>query len=41
MHLFDIDVKNGQRFKESDTLSAGDNITVFNTKGQNGIMYLL
>ena len=32
MHLFDIDVKNGQRFKESDTLSAGNNITVFDTK---------
>ncbi len=32
VHLFDIDVKNGQRFKESDTLSAGDKITVFDTE---------
>ncbi len=31
-HLFDIDVPNGQYFKESDTLSAGDSITVFDTK---------
>lgn len=38
MHLFDIDVKNGQRFKESDTLSAGNNITVFDTKwGKMGL----
>lgn len=32
MHLFDIDVEGGQRFKESATLSPGDNITVFNTE---------
>lgn len=32
MHLFDIDVKNGQRFKESDMLSAGNSTTVFNTE---------
>lgn len=32
MHLFDIDIKGGQYFKESDTLTAGDNITVFGTK---------
>lgn len=31
MHLFDIDVQNGQQFKESDTLMAGDKITVFDT----------
>lgn len=31
MHLFDINVTNGQKFKESDTLSAGNNITVFDT----------
>ncbi len=31
MHLFDIDVKGGQRFMESDTLSAGNEITVFDT----------
>ena len=32
VHLFDIDVKGGQAFKESDTLTPGDNITVFNTE---------
>lgn len=32
VHLFDIDVKNGQKFKESDTLSKGDKITVFDTE---------
>lgn len=32
MHLFDIDVKGGQRFMESDTLSAGNKITVFDTE---------
>ena len=31
MHLFDINVKGGQRFMESETLSAGDQITVFDT----------
>lgn len=31
MHLFDIDVKGGQRFKESDVFTAGDAITVFDT----------
>jgi len=31
MHLFDIDVKGGQYFKESDTLSAGNQVTVFDT----------
>ena len=31
-HLFDIDVKGGQRFKESDTLSPGNAITTFETK---------
>ena len=31
MHLFDIDVAGGQRFFESETLSAGDQITVFST----------
>ncbi len=30
-HLFDIDVKGGQYFKESDTLSAGKDITIFDT----------
>ena len=32
VHLFDIDVKGGQRFKESDTLTAGDKSTVFDTE---------
>ena len=31
MHLFDIDVKGGQRFFESDTLSPGNAVTVFST----------
>lgn len=31
MHLFDIDVKGGQRFFESDTLSPGNSVTVFPT----------
>ena len=31
MHLFDICVKDGQQFKESDTFSAGDDVTVFDT----------
>ena len=30
-HLFDIDVKGGQRFMESETLSKGDGATVFST----------
>lgn len=32
MHLFDIDVEGGQYFKESDTLTAGDGYTVFETE---------
>ena len=31
MHLFDIDVKGGQSFKESESLTAGDSICVFDT----------
>ena len=31
-HLFDIDVKGGQSFHESDTLTAGDSIAVFDTE---------
>ena len=31
MHLFDIDVQGGQRFRESDTLSPGNTITLFDT----------
>ncbi len=37
-HLFDIDVEGGQRFFESETLTAGDNITVFDTEfGKMGL----
>ena len=32
VHLFDIDVEGGQSFRESDTLSAGDSVTVFDTE---------
>lgn len=32
MHLFDIDVEGGQSFKESDVLSSGKNVTVFDTE---------
>jgi predicted amidohydrolase len=32
LHLFDIDVKDKIYFKESDTISAGDEITVIDTK---------
>jgi len=32
MHLFDIDVKGGQYFKESDTLSPGNELNVFDTE---------
>lgn len=39
MHLFDIDVEGGQRFKESDTFSAGDSVTLFDCKfGRMGVM---
>lgn len=39
VHLFDIDVKGGQIFKESDTLTAGDSDTVFDTEfGKIGVM---
>lgn len=38
VHLFDIDVECGQSFKESDTLSAGNQVTVFDTEfGKIGI----
>ena len=38
VHLFDIDVKGGQCFKESDTLTAGNTVTVFDTEfGKMGI----
>ena len=32
MHLFDIDVEGGQYFKESDVLSPGNKVTVFDTE---------
>ena len=32
VHLFDIDVKGGQRFRESDVLSPGNQITTFQTE---------
>ncbi|PIH05678.1 carbon-nitrogen hydrolase family protein [Clostridium combesii] len=39
VHLFDIDVKGGVTFKESDTLTAGNKITLFNTPwGKLGVM---
>ena len=39
VHLFDSDVKGGQTFKESDTLTAGDSDTVFDTEfGKIGVM---
>ncbi|WP_317855011.1 carbon-nitrogen hydrolase family protein [Chakrabartyella piscis] len=39
MHLFDIDVKGGQYFKESDVLSPGDTFTTFATPwGKMGLM---
>lgn len=39
MHLFDIDVAGGQRFKESDILSPGKAITTFDTPwGRLGLM---
>ena len=38
VHLFDIDVVGGQRFKESDTLSPGNAITTFETEfGKMGL----
>lgn len=38
MHLFDINVTGGQYFKESDTLTAGEDVTVFDTEfGRMGI----
>lgn len=42
IHLFDIDVKGGQRFKESDVLSGGNEFTTFlidNFKIGIGICY--
>ena len=37
-HLFDINIKGGQQFKESDTLSTGDSYTTFDTEfGKMGV----
>ena len=37
--IFDINVRNGQYFKESDTLTSGDHATVFDTEfGKMGVM---
>lgn len=37
-HLFDVDVEGGQRFKESDTFTPGNDITVFDTEfGKMGL----
>lgn len=33
IHLFDIDVKGGVRFKESETLSAGNKLSILNLEG--------
>lgn len=32
VHLFDINIEGGQSFKESDTLTAGNQVTVFDTE---------
>lgn len=32
VHLFDINITNGQVFRESDTLTAGNRVTVFETE---------
>ena len=38
MHLFDIDIQGGQRFRESDTLTPGSQVTVVDTDfGQLGV----
>jgi len=42
VHLFDIDIPGKMTFKESDSLTAGDSVTVFNTEWGNfgvGICY--
>jgi len=39
MHLFDCDIPGGANFHESDTLTAGDKVTVFKTEfGKIGLM---
>ncbi len=41
VHLFDIDVPGKVKFKESDSLTAGNNITFFNTEYGNIGTYAL
>ena len=42
VHLFDIAIEGGQKFRESETLSAGDHATVFQTEfGAAGLCSLL
>lgn len=39
MHLFDIEVEGGQQYKESDAITAGSSVTVFDTEfGKMGLM---
>lgn len=39
VHLFDVDIKNGMRFKESDTFTSGKELTILETPfGRLGIM---
>ncbi|MFP4016949.1 MAG: carbon-nitrogen hydrolase family protein [Halanaerobiales bacterium] len=39
IHLFDIDIEGGQTFKESDTLSSGKNVSIFDTDmGKIGVI---
>jgi len=39
LHLYDVDIKDGLKFKESDTFSAGEDITVIDTVwGKLGVM---
>lgn len=39
VHLFDIQVEGGQQFRESDTFTAGDSLTLFETPwGKCGVM---
>ena len=38
VHLFDVDIEGGVRFKESNSFAAGEDITVFDTKfGRMGV----
>lgn len=41
VHLFDIDVPGKVKFKESDSLTAGNNVTFFNTEYGNRYRYML